>query len=175
MKLSIWKFLNAKYSVLICCLLLVIGSLIDGWLCLATKCYTLFSLSVDLVTAQLFEDTITLQPIQPASGLSACPGQNVTLNCTVVRVTSIPEALPPILTWGYRGIFGIRSDGTSTSNSPHDIFTASFIVLNLDVLSTATIFSVPLSHHNSEMRCQSPMVADFKFINIIISGMIVKS
>ena len=87
MKLSIWiNSINAKYSVLICCLLLVIGSLIDGWLCLATKCYTLFSLSVDLVTAQLFEDTITLQPIQPASGLSACPGQNVTTSNTAVMM-----------------------------------------------------------------------------------------
>ena len=36
------------------------------------------------MTAQV-EDTITLQPVQPASGLSACPGQDVTLNCTVVR------------------------------------------------------------------------------------------
>ena len=43
--------------------------------------------SVDWVTAQ---DTVTLQPIQPASGLSACPGQDVTLNCTIVRMTTIP-------------------------------------------------------------------------------------
>ena len=158
--------------MLICCLLLVTGSLKHGWLCLATD-VSLFSLSVDLMTAQIAVDTVTLQPIQPASGLSACPGQNVTLNCTIVRVTSIPEVLQPTLAWGYRGTFGIRSDGTSTSNSPHDIFTASFIALNYTVVSTATIFSVPLSHHNSEMRCQSSLVTDFKIINI--SGMIVRS
>ena len=58
------------------------------------------------------------------------------------------------MTWNYRGIYGIRSDGTSTPNSPHDIFTATFVG-NYTVLSTATISSVPLSYHNSVMRCQT--------------------
>ena len=48
------------------------------------------------------EDTVTLQPIQPASGLSACPGQDFTLNCTIVRVTNTPGVVPPSLTWQYR-------------------------------------------------------------------------
>ena len=44
--------------------------------------------ATDLVTAQV-EDTVTLQPVLPASGLSACPGQDVTLNCTIVRMTTL--------------------------------------------------------------------------------------
>ena len=39
---------------------------------------TAFTRSVDLVTAQVV-DIVTLQPVLPASGLSACPGQDVTL------------------------------------------------------------------------------------------------
>ena len=40
-------------------------------------------------------DTITLQPVVPASGLSACPGQDVTLNCTIVRMSTLQGAVQP--------------------------------------------------------------------------------
>ena len=118
--------------------------------------------ATDLVTAQ---DTVTLQPVLPASGLSACPGQDVTLNCTVNRTDN--TVAPPILTWVYRSVYGIRSDGTSTSNSPHDIFTATFVGSYI-VISNATILSVPLSYHNSEMRCRSPLTT--KSVTISITG-----
>ena len=52
--------------------------------------------ATDLVTAQV-EDTVTLQPVLPASGLSACPGQDVTLNCTIVRMTTLSGVTPPLL------------------------------------------------------------------------------
>ena len=58
--------------------------------------------ATDLVTAQV-EDTVTLQPVLPASGLSACPGQDVTLNCTIVRMTTLSGVTPPLLIWQYRG------------------------------------------------------------------------
>ena len=102
--------------------------------------------------AQIVVDTVTLQPIQPASG-SACPGQDVILNCTIVRVTNTPGVIPPVLTWQYRG-------DTIAYNSPQsdssDFYTAVFHVVNLTVMSTATIDSVPLSHHNSMINCLSP-------------------
>ena len=111
-------------------------------------------------------DTVTLQPVLPASGLSACPGQNVTLNCTVNRTDN--TLAPPIMTWIYRSIYGIRSDGTST-NSPHDIFTATFAG-NYTVISNATILSVPLSYHNSTMICRSPIAMTAKSVTISITG-----
>ena len=121
-----------------------------------------YIVATGLVTAQ---DTVTLQPVLPASGLSACPGQDVTLNCTIVRADNTMD--PPLMTWNYRDIYGIRSDGTSTSNSPQDIFTATFAGSYI-VISTATIFSVPLSYHNNEMRCQTSSA--FKSVVITITG-----
>ena len=112
-------------------------------------------------------DTVTLQPVLPASGLSACPGQDVTLNCTVNRTDN--TVAPPILTWVYCSIYGIRSDGTSTFNSPHDIFTATFTG-NYTVISNATILSVPLSYHNSETLCRSPIAMTAKSVTISITG-----
>ena len=110
-------------------------------------------------------DTVTLHHVLPASGLSACPGQDVTLNCTVIRTDN--TLIPPIMTWAYRSIYGIRSDGTSTSNSPHDIFTATFAG-NYTVISNATIFSVPLSHHDSVMICR--LLPIIKSVTISITG-----
>ena len=116
------------------------------------------------MTAQVV-DTITLQPVLPASGLSACPGQDVTLNCTIVRTDNTMD--PPLMTWNYRGIYGIRSDGTSTFNSPQDIFTATFDG-DYTLISTATILSVPLSYHNSVMKCQLSSI--IKSVTITITG-----
>ena len=84
--------------------------------------------STDLVTAQ---DTVTLLPVQPASGVSACPGQDVTINCTIVRVTNIPGAEQPTLTWVYRDIRLIYRAGVllPTSDPPrlnNDVYTAVF-------------------------------------------------
>ena len=104
------------------------------------------------MTAQV-EDTVTLQPVLPASGLSACPGQDVTLNCTIVRMTTIPEVLPPAVTWQYKG-------DTIAYNNPSqssDYYTAVFHVVGLTVMSNATINSVLLSHHNSMINCRSPI------------------
>ena len=104
------------------------------------------------MTAQVVADTVTLQPVLPASGLSACPGQDVTLNCTIVRMTTLSGVEPPIVTWQYRG-------DTIAYNNPSDssdYYTAVFHVVGLTVMSTATINSVLLSHHNSIINCRSP-------------------
>ena len=105
------------------------------------------------MTAQVL-DTVTLQPVLPASGLSACPGQDVTLNCTIVRVITQQGVTPspPVLTWQYRG-------DTIAYNNPSDssdYYTAVFHAIGLTTMSTATINSVPLSHHNSMINCLSP-------------------
>ena len=95
-------------------------------------------------------DTVTLQPVLPASGLSACPGQDVTLNCTIVRMTTLSGVTPPPLTWQYSG-------DTIQYNNPQSTsvyYTAVFHVIGLTVMSTATINSVPLSHHSSMINCQ---------------------
>ena len=149
-----------QHIVLISCCLLAIG---DSNAAAAN--YIFLSqppVATGLVTAQ---DTVTLQPVLPASGLSACPGQDVTLNCTVVRADTTMD--PPLMTWNYRNIYGIRSDGSSTFNSPQDIFTATFAG-SYTLISTATILSVPLSLHSSEMRCQTGSA--FKSVTITITG-----
>ena len=103
------------------------------------------------MTAQIVvEDTVTLQPIQPASG-SACPEQDVILNCTIVRVTNTPGVIPPVLTWQYRGYIIAYNNPSDSS----DFYTAVFYAVNFTVMSTATINSVPISHNNSTINCLS--------------------
>ena len=75
------------------------------------------------MTAQVV-DTVTLQPVLPASGLSACPGQDVTLNCTIVRMTTAQKAeQPTLLTWVYRNINISSATSDSLNNS---VYTAVF-------------------------------------------------
>ena len=109
--------------------------------------------SADLVTAQ---DTVTLQQIEPASGLSACPGQDVTINCTIVRETNIPGAEQPTLTWVYRDIRLIYREGVLLATSDplnNGVYTAVFSYSHFYVNSVATILNVSLTHHNSSIRC----------------------
>ena len=113
-------------------------------------------------------DTVTLQPVLPASGLSACPGQDVTLNCTIVRMTSLSGVLPPPLIWQYRGDT-IKYNANSPDSS---YYTAVFHVVGLTVMSTATINSVPLSHHNSTITCLSDILPPIysETITLTIAG-----
>ena len=109
------------------------------------------TVATDLVTGQVvLEDTVILHPVQPASGLSACPGQDVTINCTIVRMTNIADALPPTLTWLYRG------DIIENNNpSPSVYYTVVSHVVGLTVMSNATIDSVQISDHNRAITCRS--------------------
>ena len=112
--------------------------------------------SSDLETAQDIVDTVTVQQIEPASGVSACPGQDVTINCTIVRETTVSEAEQPTLNWLYRDIMFTYRNGVLQPNSDplnNGVFTAVFSYSNFFVSSTATIINVPLSHHNSSIQC----------------------
>ena len=110
------------------------------------------------MTAQVV-DTVTLQPVLPASGLSACPGQDVTLNCTIVRMSTTPGVVQPILTWEYRNIRLEYMSGSLTPNSAplnNGVYTAVFNYSHFFVASTATIINIPLSHHSSSIMCLAP-------------------
>ena len=97
------------------------------------------------------EDIVTLHPVQPASGLSACPGQNITINCTIVRITNIPGVVPPPLQWQYRGDTIIYDDAFASS----DYYTLVSHVVGLTVMSIATIDSVQIFDHNNNITCRS--------------------
>ena len=75
----------------------------------------------------------------------------------------------PTMTWAYQGTYAIRSDGSTTSNSPRDIFTATFNGADYTILSIATIFNVTLTYHNNVMRCESPP-NDFTSVTISVAG-----
>ena len=96
-------------------------------------------------------DSLILQPINPAANGSACPGQNVTLNCSVVRSM---KTMVLTMTLSYRGA-SIASNLPGGTPSPPLVgkLTAEFITGDLSVMSDITISSVPLSHHNSEISC----------------------
>ena len=96
-------------------------------------------------------DTVILHPVQPASGLSACPGQDVKFNCTIVRVTNIPGVVPPPLQWQYRGDQIIYNNPMHTS-----VYYATVShVVGLTVMSNATINGVQISDQNRMITCQS--------------------
>ena len=112
----------------------------------------------------VLEDTVILHPVQPASGLSACPGQDVTINCTIVRMINIPNAQPPPLTWQYRGDTILHNDQSKTSV----YYTVVSHVVGLTVMSNATINSVRISDHDSAITCKS--LAKISTMNITIAG-----
>ena len=112
----------------------------------------------------VLEDTVILHPVQPASGLSACPGQDVTINCTIVRMTNIPNAEPPPLTWQYRGDIILYNFPSQTSV----YYTVVSHIVGLTVMSNATIDSVQLSDHDSAITCRS--LAKISSRNISIAG-----
>ena len=99
------------------------------------------------------EDIVIIHPVQPASGLSACPGQDVTINCTIVRVTNIPEAVPPPLQWQYRGDIILYSSTSQTS----DYYSIVSHVVGLTVMTIATIDSVQISDHDNNITCRSQL------------------
>ena len=110
-------------------------------------------------------DSITLEPINPAANRSVCPGQNVTLNCTIVRtVNNVPNVLQPSMSWIYRETISINSAGLS--ENPNDLFGAVFISGNYTLMTIATIFRVPLSHHNSVMECQTSIASGTRRISV---------
>ena len=120
--------------------------------CIAGEILRYGSALLAILTAGEVKDTVTLQPIQPTSGLSACPGQDVTLNCTIVRMTALTAVTQPPLTWQYRG----DEIGYNANSPANSYYTAVFHAVNLTVMSTATINNVQLSHHNSMINCLSP-------------------
>ena len=98
-------------------------------------------------------DSLILQPINPAANGSACPGQNVTLNCTAM------QAAPGIImTLSYNGSVIVSNSGTPTVVAGVVFTVAEFITGHLSVMSDVTIFSVPLSHHDSEITCETILV-----------------
>ena len=111
------------------------------------------------------EDTVILHPVQPASGLSACSGQNVTINCTIVRVTNTSGVVPPPLTWQYRGDTIIYDDQFASS----DYYTLVSHIVGLTVMSIATIDSVKISDHDNTITCRSS-ISTTHSENITIAG-----
>ena len=72
--------------------------------------------------------------------------------------------LQPVLSLIYRET-AIHSDGTSLNPSA-SIFTAAFITGNYTVMSIATISSIPLSHHNSMIECQTGLNTTSRRISV---------
>ena len=117
-------------------------------------------------SAAQVSETIVLEPINLTANGSACPGQDVTLNCTVVRTVNQNNLLPTLI-WVYNKTMATRSDGTTSGTYDPSIFTAVFNSFeNSTVMSTVTILSVPLSYHNSEIRCQTGTVVESREISV---------
>ena len=71
-------------------------------------------------------------------------------------MSTAPGAVQPILTWEYRNIRLEYMSGSLTPNSDplnNGVYTAVFNYSHFFVASTATIINIPLSHHNSSIRC----------------------
>ena len=110
------------------------------------------------------QDEVTLVSILPPANGSICPGQNVVLNCTVVRTQGIIE---PQLNWIYNGQLEIRyANGMATGDINNAVFSSEYHAMGFTVISIATISSVLLSQHNKCMVCDTGFVSDTKCIKI---------
>ena len=112
------------------------------------------------------QDEVTLVSILPPANGSICPGQNVILNCTVVR-THVQGILKPTLGWIYNGQLEVRyTNGMTTGSINNNIFSSEYYDMGFTVISIATISRVLLSQHNKCMVCDTGHVSDTKCIKI---------
>ena len=112
------------------------------------------------------QDEVTLVSILPPANGSICPGQNVVLNCTVVR-THVQGIIEPTLIWTYNGQFEIRyANGMTTGDINNGVFSSVYYDMGFTVISSATISRVLLSQHNKCMVCSTGFVSDTKCIKI---------
>ena len=110
------------------------------------------------------QDEVTLVSILPPANGSICPGQNVVLNCTVVRTQGILE---PTLGWIYNETLEVRyTNGMTTGDINNDVFSSEYYDMGFTVISTATISRVLLSQHNKCMVCDTGHASDTKCIKI---------
>ena len=110
------------------------------------------------------QDEVTLVSILPPANGTICPGQNVVLNCTVVRTQGMIE---PPLDWIYNGQVTIQyANGVATGAINNDIFSSVYYDMGFTVISIATISRVLLSQHNVCMVCTTGHVKDTKCIKI---------
>ena len=110
------------------------------------------------------QDEVTLVSILPPANGSICPGQNVVLNCTVVRTQGI---IKPTLILIYNGQLEIRyANGMATGDINNGVFSSEYHDMGFTVISTATISRVLLSQHNKCMVCDTSFVSDTKCIKI---------
>ena len=114
--------------------------------------------------------TVKLEVIQPSSG-TVCPGQEVTLTCTVARASVGPlinliwrqdEALSPV-----------RYDSISPPSEPQrlgDFNTTAVFINNSVIISNATLESTALSNSNNTISCESPPQDNVQTAIIIVAG-----
>ena len=111
------------------------------------------------------QDEVTLVSILPPANGSICPGQNVVLNCTVVRTPG--GTLKPTLSWIYNGQLETGyTNGMTTGAINNDVFSSVYYDMGFTVISIATISRVLLSQHNKCMVCGTGFVSDTKCIKI---------
>ena len=119
-------------------------------------------LLIDTVAAQ---DEVTLVAIlPPAINGSICPGQNVVLNCTLVRTQG---TIDPTLILIYNGQLEVRyANNMTTGAINNDVFSSVYYDMGFTVISIATISRVLLSQHNKCMVCSTGFLSDTKCIKI---------
>ena len=98
---------------------------------------------------QVSSDKITLLAVDPAANESACPGQNVTLNCSVTRTVSNKEIQQLRISWIYNNALTVNIIEPTNKN-----LQAEFIEQNYSVVSIVKIINVRLIN-NIEIRCES--------------------
>ena len=110
------------------------------------------------------QDEVTLVSILPPANGSICPGQNVVINCTIVRTQGMLE---PPLNWIYNGQLEIRyANGMATGDINNAVFSSVYYDMGFTVISITTISRVLLSQHNKCMVCDTGFVSDTKCIKI---------
>ena len=133
--------------------------------------HVIYTLIPELVAGM---KTVTLEVIQPATGPD-CPGQEVTLTCTVATPSAVQELT---LNWNLQEpvASAVLYDINSPQSGPQplgDFITTAVFMITTDstvIISNATLKSAQLLNHNNMVVCQSPPQDNDQTAAITIAG-----
>ena len=138
--------------------------------------------SIVLISAAVAMETVTMEVTQPSTAGPVCPGQEVTLTCTVTQTGNTENI---ILIWTvhinhYNLIANIHyhSDSLHIYSGPYSIYYGGFITKaklvnttnSITILSNMTIKTAAFVNNDNRIYCRSPPHDTSQTETIVVEG-----
>ena len=138
--------------------------------------------SIVLIRATVAMKTVTMEVTQPSTAGPVCPGQEVTLTCTVTQTGGNTGNI--IMIWtvhilhNYIANIHYHSDSLHIYSGPYSIYYGGFITKaklvnttnSITILSNMTIKSAAFVNNNNRIYCRSPPHDTSQTETIIVEG-----